>query len=119
MRRKLNNANVLFFPVSDSQIPEVLISTLFGNALIGGMVQPSFVSNEQFVYLPSVCESNFKNFFIESVSQHSIELVRRNLAMILEPESKTVKCDKTVLNYRLKTILLLHFGWIRGEQNGE
>jgi len=92
--RKFNDNNVLFFPVSDSQVPEISIYTLFGNALIGGLVKPSFVPDEQFVYLPSVYESKFEKFFIEAASMHSIEFVVSQHPVVISVLARLIDQEK-------------------------
>jgi hypothetical protein len=92
--RKFNDNNVLFLPVSDSQVPENSIYTLFGNALIGGLVKPSFVPDEQFVYLPSVYESKFEKFFIEAASMHSIEFVVSQHPVVISVLARLIDQEK-------------------------
>lgn len=68
-------SNALFLPVSDSEIPDISIATLFGNAYFGGMFKPSFVSAEKFVSLPSVYDSRFESAFKDAVRRFSIGTV--------------------------------------------
>jgi cephalosporin hydroxylase len=90
MKNKQRQSNILFLPVSDNELPKISISTLFGNALIGGITKPKFVADENYIYLPSVYESSFENYFISVVQSHSIDFVISQHPVVIDVMEKLI-----------------------------